>query len=181
MTPLRTAVALSLSLLALSCTSTELDPTTVDDIRASSSLAEGATLEGKTTYAWGGAVQNLLEPGTEWTAPADEVVADIKRSTNEALAANGRTETADTPALRVYYGVGVDMTRMNIVGQENVDYLRLDSSVKVGLCVLIVDEETKQHLWAGVASGNIEWAPTEAGTQTRIQYAIEKMFAKFPG
>ena len=120
---LRTAAAVTLALLATACGSTGPD---VSDILVDASTKEGVTLDSKTTYAWGGGVESILAPDAKWAKPHPDVLADITRITNANMKAKGMTEVEESPAMLLYYGVGVDMAVMNLIEGKGDDHNRID-------------------------------------------------------
>ncbi len=51
------------------------------------------TLDGRTTYAWGGGVKSILDPDAKWTKPHPDVLAAITRITDANMEAKGLTDS----------------------------------------------------------------------------------------
>ena len=176
----RLPVLALLSVLVLGCTSHELEPTPLDDIMVATAVKEGAGFDGKGTYAWQGLVSDAVETGASWKEPQPSVVAEIKRAVDKKLAARKMKETAESPSFHAYYGTGVDMTAVSLVDGSGGTLTKVDQMAKVGMCIILVDAASGDRVWAGVATGDIDWSATNERMSERIQFAVDKMFKDFP-
>lgn len=165
----------ALSLAAVACQSPDYS-----DIMVQSSDADADRFAGKTTYSWGGVITPILDADSRWIEPHPEVAGNIVSATDDRLAERGFEYTTSGADLMIYYGGGADMTRMPIVDGEKSQDTRLDARSKEALCIMITDAETGSRLWAGVASGDVDWSPSERGTKARIEHAVAELFEGFP-
>lgn len=178
--PTPRTLAPALLLLAVACTSIDVNPPSTSDIMASASAAKDVSLEGMTTYAWGGNVTEILDSTGAWKEPDADDVAQIQRAVDAEMASRGMTIAEEGPALLAYYGLGASLSVMDLVDGEDFQTSQIDPMSKVGMGVVLVDAATSKPVWAGIATGEIDWTPTEEGVSTRIEHAARLLFKNFP-
>ncbi|MEM9379035.1 MAG: DUF4136 domain-containing protein [Planctomycetota bacterium] len=178
--PTSRILAAALSLTALACTSIDVNEPKTEDIMASAGAASDASFEGKTTYAWGGNVTEILDSTGAWKAPDTDDVAAIQRAVDAELASHGMTKTEEGADVLAYYGVGANLASLDLIEGQDFQTSSIDPMAKVGMGVVLVDAATSKRIWAGIATGDIDWTPTDEGTSQRIEYAAKKLFKDFP-
>ncbi|MEM6672297.1 MAG: DUF4136 domain-containing protein [Planctomycetota bacterium] len=176
----RSFLIAALSLASFACSSVDVNPATTDDIVAAAGSASDASFDGKTTYSWGGSLSEIIASTRAWKQPDPDLIASIQRETDQALASHGMTKVDVGADVLVYHGVGADLAAMNLIDGVDFQTSTIDPMAKAGVAIVLVDAATSKRLWAGIATGDIDWTPTEESVATRVAYAVDRMFADFP-
>ena len=101
-------------------------------------------------------------------------------SVSPVAGVHANTIAEEGPALLAYYGLGASLSVMDLVDGEDFQTSQIDPMSKVGMGVVLVDAATSKPVWAGIATGEIDWTPTEEGVSTRIEHAARLLFKNFP-
>ena len=150
------------------------------DISVETATDERVDLAGYRSYAWAAAATLVHDPDYEWTALDMDIGAEIMFLVDRELRAHGMTEAAASPDALVIYAVGVDMKAMDVVMGPDDTIERFEQIPKGALVVVLADSETRRVMWVGSALAELVEEPTIEIRKKRLDYAISKMFKKFP-
>ena len=150
------------------------------DIRVETEADPKVNFDGYTTYQWAGSAAVVRDPLNRW-APSDlDVDAEIRFLIDRELRARGMTEVVRNADVLVVYGVGVDMESMRVVVQPGEDTEELRNVPTGGVQVVLADPRSRSVMWVGSAVADIREEPDDELAKNRLDFAVRKMFEKFP-
>jgi hypothetical protein len=170
-----TSLVAIVAAVALSGCTTQFKDITVETVADPT-----VNLRGYETYAWAAAAAVIRDPDREWTPVDLDLDAEIQFLINRELRGKGYTEVAGGPEMLVIYAVGVDMKSLSVVvDQENVQ--RFEEVPKGGVVIVLADAESRRAIWVGAAVAELLEEPDRDLAKQRLDYAVSKMFKRFPG
>jgi hypothetical protein len=175
---LRTAtICLALGVALLGCASNEA----YKDIQVETELNPKVDIDGyENTYAWAAAAAMVREGERRWSPPDLDIGSEIMFLVDRELRDRGWTQVAQSPAVGVIYGVGVDMMAIEAIETDDEDAARFERVPKGGVLIVLTDPGTSEVIWAGSAVADISEEPSVELAKKRLDYAITEMFKKFP-
>jgi len=132
------------------------------------------------TYAWRAAAAVVRDPGGNWTPSNLDIGSEIVSLVDREMAKQGLVQVVDQPELHLIYAVGVDMENIDVVVDEESDADTLKNVPRGGLLVIAADPATREVVWVGGASGEVQDNPSAELVKKRLDYAITKMFMDYP-
>lgn len=135
---------------------------------------------GYDTYAWSLEAAVVRDPDQEWVPTDLDIAGEIRFLVNRELRGKGMTEVFKSPDVLVMYALGVDMKALDVVDDPNEDEVQFEKIPKGGLVLLFADPESHNVMWVGSAVANLMDKPTPELAKKRLNYAVKKMFKKFP-
>ncbi len=151
------------------------------DIRVGHEAAPGATIaHNYKTYDWLGSFGLLNDPNNTWQPPDVNIAGDIKFLIDRELRRNGIERASGTPDLTVTFLVGVDMENQ-ILKLDPDSKIELNKKIpKAALVVALIEVESGDIVWLGVADAEIQEGVTAEVMRQRLDYAVREMFRFMP-
>lgn len=146
------------------------------DIMVDTDVDPKVDFKGYTTYAWLGAAAIVNDPEGNWEPPEFDADAEIKFLIDRELRKHGMSESSVDPDLIVAFGAGIDMTTMEIKVDPESELETLENVPMGALTVILIDSNTKQAIWGGIASGEVTQNPDSEIIKQRLDFAISSMF-----
>ena len=150
------------------------------DIEVDTQANPKVNFDGYESYAWSLEAAVVRDPDREWVPTDLNIANEIKFLVNRELRAIGMTEVATSPDVLAMYAVGVDMKALNVVDDPRDDAVQFENVPKGGLVLVLADPETLNVIWVGSAVADLMDEPTPELAKERLNYAVKKMFKKFP-
>jgi len=166
-------LALSLSLI-YGCASV------TSDIKVDTKTSSTTNLNGYKTYAWLGAGAFLNDPDSKWQPSELNITGDIKFLINRELRKHKLYSSASNPDLAVVYFMGVDMDKMKLNKDPNTKVEMLKNVPAAALVVALIDAKTKNVVWIGFATAEVQDNPSNEVVQERLDYAVTEMMKEMP-
>ncbi len=137
--------------------------------------------KGYTTYAWLGSAAIIYDPDGKWEPPQFDADAEIKFLIDSELRKRGMSEDSVNPDMIVAFAAGIDMASMEIDIDSKSDLVVLENVPMGALTVILVDANTGQAIWAGIATAEIQQSPDQDAIKKRLDFAVTGMFKQLPG
>jgi hypothetical protein len=132
------------------------------------------------TYAWLGSAAIVFDDEGRWEPPQFDADAEIKFLIDRELSNRGMTEDSVNPDMIVAFAAGIDMDSMEIDITPESGLTRLENIPLGALTVILVDANTGQAIWGGVATAEILENPRQETIKQRLDYAVTTMFKQLP-
>ena len=78
----------------------------------------------------------------------------------------------------VAYVAGADMAATELVKDAITKFDVVKNAPKAALVIVLIDAQTGNAVWAGVAKGDVQQNRTESSIKKRLDYAVHTMFSK---
>jgi hypothetical protein len=150
------------------------------DISVDAEADAKATFSTYKSYSWLGSAAIVYDDAGKWEPPNFDADAEIKFLIDRELRKRGYVENSVDPDIIVMFAAGIDMDAMQykVDPQSDIDLLE---NVPLGaLAVVLVDADTENVVWAGLATGEIKQDPSTDVVKQRLDYAVTSMFKKLP-
>jgi hypothetical protein len=132
------------------------------------------------TYAWLDTAQVVNDPLGKWEPPDFDADAEVARLVDRELAKQGIARTTDKPQMLVTFIAGIDMVALELREDPEKGKETLQNIPRGALVVVLVDAESRDRLWVGVAAGDVGKQPDSNAVRQRLDYAITEMFRRYP-
>lgn len=133
------------------------------------------------TYAWAASAQVLFDPQGQWEPRGFDLDEEIRFLINGELRNRGFTQVEDNPDLVVAFVAGVDMEALNLEKDPKTKLRVLTREPEGALAIVLVDARNGEAVWGAIASDKVEAALSAEDSRTRLRYAVDKMFDRWPG
>ena len=150
------------------------------DIKVETDVAPKINIAGYETYSWLGSAAIVHDPEGKWEPPQFDADAEIKFLIDRELRKHGMTESSNNPDLIVAFAAGIDMTNIRVEVDPDSKLEKLASVPLGALTVVLVDGNSGQAIWAGIATAEIQQDPSQEDVKKRLDYAVTSMFKKLP-
>jgi hypothetical protein len=137
-------------------------------------------LAGYKSYSWLGSAAIVFDARGQWEPPQFDADAEIKFLIDRELRDHGMTEDSVNPDLIVAFAAGIDMDSMDIKADPASGLDMLTNVPLGGLSVILLDAETGNAIWIGVATAELRQNPTPESSKKRLDFAVSEMFARLP-
>jgi len=151
--------------------------TLTKDIDVNTETAPGVNLADYKTFTWVVSAQIVNDPHGNWEPPNFDADAEIKFLLLKELRARGLEETTREPDLLLVFAAGVDMQNLEFVKDPKTKMSSLEQIPKGALLVAMIDPATRNPVWVGTATGEVESGRSNEDVRKRLAYAVKKMLA----
>ena len=152
----------------------------VKDIGVDAEADPRVNFNGYRSYAWLGSAAILNDAEGRWEPPGFDADAEVKFLIDRELRGRGMSETADDPDLIVAFALGVDMDALGLKKEAGESLEILRNVPRSGLVIAFVDDRTRQVIWLGLATAEIQPRPEVATAKARLDYAVTKLLKRIP-
>jgi len=136
--------------------------------------------KGYATYTWLGSAAIVYDPDGKWEPPQFDADAEIKFLIDRELRKRGMSEDSLNPDMIVAFAAGIDMEIMEIDIDPKSNLVVLENVPMGALTVILVDANTGQAIWGGVATAEIQQSPDQEAIKKRLDFAVTGMFKQLP-
>lgn len=150
------------------------------NINVDSQVSDTADFSAIKTYRWLASAQILNDPKGQWEPRGLDSDAEIRFLINRELRARGITEVDANPDVFVAYIGGVDMDSMEWQKDPKTDMQVLKAQPEGALAIVLVDAQTGDPVFGGVASDRVESEQTVENARIRLDYAVTQIFRRMP-
>jgi len=175
------ALALTLALgvlLALAgCTDSN---TLTADIKTQAQANEKVKFGGYKTYYWfesDGAVDDQLG---RWKETGLDIPAEVKFLIDRELRARGFTQVNEDPDLFVGFFVSATIDHFKQVERRGGKVPAVEGAGEGSVVIELIDADTEQTVWVGVAKGEAQTGRTAEEVRTRLEYIVTKLIEQLP-
>ncbi len=131
------------------------------------------------SYAWVGSAQIVFDPVGQWEQPTLDTDEEVKFNINRELRDKGLIEVQSNPDLLVAFAAGIDMTFLELKEDPDSKKEVLTNVPKAALVIALIDAKTGYTVWLGFAEGDVQEQQSIENIQTRIDYAVRKIFSNY--
>jgi hypothetical protein len=150
-----------------------------DDIDIATDSDPNVNFSDYKTYAWIGAAAILNDPEGKWKQPGFDTDALVTALIDSELNKHGMTMSEPNPDTLVAYAIGADFEQMKLKEDDVTNVKVLQNIPQGALVVVLLDANTEEVTWAGVAVADVQQKGDEV-MKKRLQYTITEMFKQFP-
>lgn len=130
------------------------------------------------TYTWLDSAQIVFDPIGQWEQPTLDTDEEVKLAINRELRARNIIPVEKNPDLFIAFSAGIDASTLELIEHPDNEEDVLSTLPKAALVIALVDAETGYAVWIGYASGEVQQQQTIQTIQTRINYAVSKLFKR---
>jgi hypothetical protein len=151
----------------------------VRDIQVQAQVDSKVNMAGYETYTWLGSAAILNDSYGQWEPLGFDADSEIKYLIDRELRKRGMSERTRNADVIVAFAAGVDMDALdiNIAPEGEID---IENVPRGGLVVILMDSQTQQAIWMGVATGEIQDRPEKETAKARLDYAVTRILRLLP-
>ena len=148
------------------------------DIKVETESDPKANISGYKTFSWLASAQILYDPQGQWEPTTVDIDSEVEWLIGRELRKKGLSQVGDGADLMVAYVAGADMAATELVKDATTKFDVVKNAPKAALVIVLIDAQTGNAVWAGVAKGDVQQNRTESSIKKRLDYAVHTMFSK---